>query len=53
LNLLMILDEYNVRNLHDGKAVCPFKGLGRYPDPVAAWIPSQDSVSAMGAPLLL
>ena len=40
-------DEYNVHSLEDGKAICPFKGLGRYPDPVAAWIPSEASVDAM------
>lgn len=40
-------DSYNVRNLHDGKAICPFGHLHAKVEPVAAWIPMQESVDAM------
>jgi hypothetical protein len=40
-------DSYNVRNLHDGKAICPFGHLNSQVEPVAAWIPMKESVDAM------
>eukprot|EP01043_Picozoa_sp_COSAG02_P006575 COSAG02_NODE_188_length_30307_cov_341.858746_14_plen_411_part_00 len=40
-------DSYNVRNLHDGKAICPFGHLHSKVEPVAAWIPMKESVDAM------
>ena len=39
--------SWNVANLRDGRAVCPFGGLGHAVVPVAAWIPSEASASAM------
>ena len=39
--------SWNVVNLRDGRAVCPFGGLGHAVVPVAAWIPSEASASAM------
>ena len=40
-------DSYNVRNLRDGKAICPFGHLHSEVVPVAAWVPMQESVDAM------
>eukprot|EP00040_Diaphanoeca_grandis_P039774 m.260109 g.260109 ORF g.260109 m.260109 type:complete len:417 (+) comp39228_c0_seq1:100-1350(+) len=40
-------DSFNVQNLHDGKAICPFGGFDSTVTPVAAWIPHKDSVDAM------
>jgi hypothetical protein len=39
--------SYNVRNRHDGKAICPFGHLHSAVTPVAAWIPTRESVDAM------
>eukprot|EP00041_Stephanoeca_diplocostata_P011015 m.177753 g.177753 ORF g.177753 m.177753 type:complete len:405 (+) comp18380_c0_seq3:414-1628(+) len=39
--------SWNVQNLHDGKAVCPFGGLRHEVTPVATWIPQKNSVEAM------
>ena len=39
--------SFNLQNLHDGKAICPFAGVHSPPEPVAAWIPSADSCDAM------
>jgi hypothetical protein len=40
-------ETWNVRNLHDGRPICPFGGLHNPIDPVAAWIPQRESVEAM------
>ena len=39
--------SWNVRNLHDGRPICPFGGLHHKVVPVAAWIPQKESVEAM------
>lgn len=39
--------NFTVRNLHDGKPICPFGGLNHEVDPVATWIPTKESVKAM------
>ena len=45
--------SYNVRNLHDNRPICPFRHVGHAVEggahyhPIAAWIPSRDSVDAM------
>eukprot|EP01048_Picozoa_sp_COSAG05_P008888 COSAG05_NODE_700_length_7863_cov_8.211618_2_plen_287_part_00 len=42
-----------MRNLHDGKPICPFRGLGHdvgggpHYHPIAAWVPAEDSIAAM------
>lgn len=40
-------ESWNLRNLHDNRPICPYGGLNNKVDPVAAWIPQADSVSAM------
>ena len=39
--------NFTVRNLHDGKPICPFGGLNHEVTPVATWIPTKESVEAM------
>ena len=39
--------NFTVRNLHDGRPICPFGGLNNEVTPVATWIPSKESVEAM------
>ena len=43
-------ESYNVRNLYDGRPICPFGGLHNprgEVTPVAAWIPNREGVEAM------
>jgi len=45
------VERYVVRNLHDGRPICPFHGLGHAVAlghrALAVWIPAKDSVDAM------
>jgi len=39
--------NFTVRSLHDRRPICPFGGLHNKVVPVAAWIPTKESVEAM------